>query len=304
MGTVFQEEQSLLKTPDISTERNAKPFLKWAGGKQQLLAQFEAYFPTEFTRYVEPFVGGGAVFFHLWNTRRLPDNVHAFLFDTNEGLINTYRMVKNNVDRLIELLARHKEKHCKEHYYTVRNWDREDDIEISDVGWAARMIYLNKTCYNGLYRVNRKGQFNVPIGSYKNPTIFQEESLRITSASLQHAHLEVRDFRTVVDFAQPGDFFYFDPPYHPVSSTSSFTNYTAGSFGDDDQRDLADVFAQLTKKGCLCMLSNSYTPLVCDLYKNFLVNIVRANRNINSKTSGRGSIDEVVVVNYRVIERR
>ena len=263
-----------------------------------MLAQFEAYFPPEFNRYVEPFIGGGAVFFHLWNTRRLPGNVHAFLFDTNAELINTYQMVKNDVENLIRLLKKHKRKHCKEYYYEIRNWDRED-ITVRNVGRAARMIYLNKTCYNGLYRVNRKGQYNVPIGSYKNPTIFQEETLRVTSASLQHGHLEVRDFRTVVDFALPGDFFYFDPPYHPVSSTSSFTNYTAGSFGDEDQRDLAQVFRELDKKGCLCMLSNSYTDLIHELYEDdFRVETVKANRNINSKSSKRGSIKEVVVLNY------
>jgi DNA adenine methylase len=284
-----------LKTSDTPVLRNAKPFLKWAGGKQQLLSQFEAYFPSSFERYVEPFIGGGAVFFYLWDTKRLPD--HAFLFDTNAELINTYRVVKQNIDRLVELLSVHQHKHCKDYYYNVRNWDREE-IALSDVGRAARMIYLNKTCYNGLYRVNRKGQFNVPMGKYKHPAIFQEDALRAAHRALEYAWLDVRDFREVLNMAQAGDFFYFDPPYHPLSETARFTNYTAGSFGDDDQRDLAQVFAELDAKGCLCMLSNSYTPLIHDLYKNFRVETVQANRNINSKTSARGSIKEVLVLNY------
>lgn len=287
-----------MNTAELSSPGRAKPFLKWAGGKQQLLAQFEAHFPPQFERYVEPFIGGGAVFFHLWNTRRLPNAVHAFLFDTNEELITTYRVVKSDVERLIDLLQKHQRKHCKDYYYQVRHWDRED-VEWTDAARAARMIYLNKTCYNGLYRVNRQGQFNVPIGSYQHPRIFDDATLRTTSVSLRHAHLEVRDFRRVVEFAQAGDFVYFDPPYHPMSSTSSFTNYTASSFGDADQRDLADVFRALDRKGCFCMLSNSSTDLIHQLYTDdFRVETVTANRNINSNGRRRGSIQEVVVLNY------
>jgi DNA adenine methylase len=273
----------------------AKPFLKWVGGKQQLLPQFEAYFPPDFQRYVEPFVGGGAVFFHLWNTEKLPKE--SFLFDNNKELVNVYRVVRDKVDRLIELLALHKERHSKDYYYKIRSLDRKN-CQLTDEERAARTIYLNRTCYNGLYRVNSKGQFNVPIGSYKNPQILYEDVLRAANKALQGVTVEVANFRQVVNFAQAGDFFYFDPPYDPVSKTASFTGYTANSFRDEDQRDLAQVFEQLTKKGSLCMLSNSYTPFILDLYQDFRIETVQAKRAVNSDANGRGSIPEVVVLNY------
>ena len=275
--------------------QEARPFVKWAGGKQQLLAQYEALFPDGVARYFEPFVGGGAVFFHFWNTRRLPEQ--RYLFDNNHELVTAYQIVRDDLEALLDLLAVHTERHNKEYYYQIRKLDRRN-VELSDVERAARTIYLNKTCYNGLYRVNRKGQFNVPIGSYKDPKIRDEETLRAANAALQGVHIEVRDFRTIVDLAQAGDFFYFDPPYDPLSKTASFTSYTAGNFGDDDQRDLHDVFVQLTDKGCRCMLSNSYTPFVLDLYQAFRIETVRANRAISSDPNGRGGIPEVVVLNY------
>lgn len=276
---------------------SAKPFLKWVGGKQQLLSQFEAHFPGEFDRYFEPFVGGGAVFFHLWNTGRLPNQ--AFLFDNNEELINAYLVVRDKVDELIDLLAVHQKNHSRSYYYKIRNFDRHSAKgQLSDVERAARAIYLNRTCYNGLYRVNGKGQFNVPMGSYKNPQILYIDVLKAANQALQKAQIEVRDFRTIVELGQPGDFFYFDPPYVPVSKTASFTSYTANDFGNDDQRELAEVFTQLSEKGCLCMLSNSYTPFVLELYQEFEIRTVQAKRAVNSDANGRGSIAEVVVVNY------
>ncbi len=275
--------------------KDAKPFLKWVGGKNQLLAQFKAYLPSNFKRYFEPFVGGGAVFFHLWNSGKLPAQV--FLFDNNEELINTYLVMRDTLDTLIELLRIHKKKHSKEYYYKIRDLDRQD-IELTDAERAARTIYLNKTCYNGLYRVNSKGQFNVPMGSYKNPQILYEDVLEHASVALQNVSIAVKDFRELVDRAQPGDFFYFDPPYDPVSRTASFTSYTAGNFGEEDQRDLATVYTQLTQKGCLGMLSNSYTPFVLDLYQEFRREIVYAKRAVNSDANGRGAIKEIVVLNY------
>lgn len=275
--------------------QEARPFVKWAGGKQQLLAQYEAFFPYRSERYFEPFVGGGAVFFHFWNTRRLPEQ--RYLIDNNHELVNAYQVVRDDLEALLDLLAVHTERHSKEYYYQIRKLDRRN-VELSDVERAARTIYLNKTCYNGLYRVNRKGQFNVPIGSYKDPKIRDEGTLRAAGAALQGAHIEVRDFRAVVDLARAGDFFYFDPPYDPLSKTASFTSYTAGNFDDDDQCDLRDVFAELTDKGCRCMLSNSYTPFVLDLYQAFRIETVRANRAISSDPNGRGGIPEVVVLNY------
>lgn len=277
------------------TPREAKPFLKWVGGKQQLLAQYEAYFPTAFSRYIEPFVGGGAVFFHLWNSNRLPQQVR--LFDNNEELINAYRVVRDNVDALINLLAEHKKNHSKDYYYRVRQLDREN-INLTDVERAARTIYLNKTCYNGLYRVNSKGQFNVPIGSYKNPRILYEEVLAAASIALQNVSLEVGDFRQLLTVAKKGDFIYFDPPYDPLSKTASFTSYTAGNFGDQDQQDLANVFTTLTDKGCLCMLSNSYTGFIRELYKAFRIEVVYAKRAVNSDANGRGNIKEALIINF------
>ena len=275
-----------------------RPFLKWAGGKQQLLADYERFFPPGFRRYFEPFVGGGAVFFHLWKTGRLAGA--AYLFDNNEELINTYLMVRDHPDELIKILAMHKERHSREYYYKIRNLDRQPGglPALSGPERAARTIYLNKTCYNGLYRVNRKGHFNVPIGRYKKPKILDAELLVAVSCALQGVTIELRDFRSVVELAAPGDFFYFDPPYHPLSKTANFTGYTAGSFSEEDQRDLAKVFAQLTAKGCLCMLSNSYTPFILELYKGFRVETVRANRAINVNSNGRGAVAEVVVLNY------
>jgi len=277
--------------------RGAKPFVKWAGGKAQLLSRFEPYFPSpaQFGRYFEPFVGGGAVFFHLWNTRRLPGQI--FLFDTNDELISTYQVVRDQVQELVALLAAHQARHSPDYYYQIRELDRRSN-SLSAVERAARTIYLNRTCYNGLYRVNSQGQFNVPMGRYKNPRIAREATLRAASAALQGVCVETRGFDTLVELARPGDFFYFDPPYDPVSRTAGFTGYTAGSFRDEDQRRLAAVFAELSRKGCLCMLSNSCTPFILELYREFRLEIVQAGRPINSKAGGRGPIDEMVVLNY------
>lgn len=278
-----------------SAVHKARPFLKWAGGKQQLLAQYEPYFPAGFARYLEPFVGGGAVFFHLWNTGRLSGQV--FLCDSNAELINAYVVVRDRVDEILGLLAIHKERHSREHYYETRNLDR-DGGDLSDVERAARTIYLNRTCYNGLYRVNSLGQFNAPLGSYENPGIVYEDALRAASAALKNVGLAVGGFERSLDLAEKGDFVYLDPPYDPISRTASFTAYTANSFRDEDQRRLAGVFSRLSERGCLCMLSNSYTPFIMELYGGFRVEVVRASRAINSDANGRGSVKEVVVLNY------
>lgn len=283
------------KPPARAPSRDARPFLKWAGGKQQLLAQLEPYFPSRFNRYLEPFVGGGAVFFHLWNTCRLSDQVS--LSDTNGEIINAYIAVRDRVDELIEHLTVHKERHGEEYYYAVRAQDRQP-IQLSDVQRAARTIYLNRTCFNGLYRVNSKGQFNVPMGRYRNPAIVRRDVLRAASAALQNADVQVKGFRQMVDLARAGDFCYFDPPYDPVSETANFTSYTSNAFGEQDQQDLADVFAQLAQKGCLCMLSNSHTPFILDLYRDHRIETVLAKRLVNSDVNGRGTVREVVVMNY------
>jgi len=269
--------------------------MKWVGGKQQLLNQFEAFLPPTFRRYFEPFMGGGAVFFHLWNTSKLP--AEASLFDNNTELVNAYLVTRDKLDELIEKLAVHKEKHSKKYYYEIRRLDRENKV-LSDVERAARTIYLNRTCYNGLYRVNSKGEFNVPMGSYINPQILNEDVLRTASGCLKGVNVELRDFRSIVDFAHAGDFFYFDPPYDPLSKTASFTSYTHNSFGRKDQQELAEVFARLAEKGAFVMLSNSDTPFVRGLYGKFRIETVRARRAVNSDANGRGCVEEVVVLNY------
>lgn len=274
----------------------AKSFLKWAGGKQQLLGNFERYFPRTFCNYYEPFLGSGAVYFHLWNNKSISDK--AYLFDNNAELINTYRVVRDNVDKLIEILANHERLHSRKYYYKIRALDRNYIANLSDVEKAARTIYLNRTCYNGLYRVNSKGQFNVPIGSYKNPKVLHESTLRAAFAALQGVYLETRDYQTILDLAERGDFIYLDPPYNPISKTASFTSYTANGFREKDQRKLADVFTKLSEKGCLCMLSNSFTPFMLDLYRGFRIETVLAIRAINSDANGRGAINEIVVLNY------
>lgn len=272
-----------------------RPFLKWAGGKQQLLHQFEPFWPRQSGGYLEPFVGSGAVFFHLWNTRRLPKKVT--LFDRNEELINVYKVVRDDVDKLINTLASHKKNHGREYYYRIRSLDRQK-VVLNNLERAARTIYLNKTCFNGLYRVNSKKQFNVPMGSYTDPPVLQEELLRAASLALQQVRTEVLDFREIVAKARPGDFLYLDPPYEPVSKTASFTNYTSEAFDNDDQRDLASVFSELDRKGCFCMLSNSYTPLILQLYCKYRIEVVWARRAVNSNAAGRGRVREVVVLNY------
>jgi DNA adenine methylase len=281
----------------LGTTIKAKPFLKWAGGKQQLLEQYNQYFPPKIERYFEPFLGGGAVYFYLWNKKAITGE--AFLFDNNKELVNVYQVVKRNVDELIELLAIHQAKHNKDYYYKIRDLDRKQK-NLSNIEIAARTIYLNKTCFNGLYRVNSKGQFNVPMGSYKNPTILNPDVLRAASEALSDAVIVHRDFQSIIEIAGPKDFVYFDPPYDPVSKTSNFTSYTAGNFGDEDQRNLASIYKELSKKKCLCMLSNSYTPFIVELYKNpnFRIEPVLANRAINSKADGRGPIKEVLILNY------
>jgi DNA adenine methylase len=275
----------------IETNVQAKPFLKWAGGKSQLLDQLAPLFPKHFERYHEPFLGGGAVFFTLASDLK-PANV--FLSDVNRDLIEAYQVVRDNVDELIEHLKVHVNE--KEYYYRLRALNIEGMTPIERV---SRFIYLNKTCYNGLYRVNRAGQFNVPFGRYKNPNIVNAEGLRAASEALQGISIEVRSFESCVDYVKAGDFVYFDPPYHPLSSTARFTSYTGNNFGPKDQENLRDVFVELHRKGCYVMQSNSDTEFIRNLYRDFEIDVVSAKRFINSASDKRGAIHEVVIRNYR-----
>jgi len=271
-----------------------RPFLKWVGGKGQLLGPLleQVDRAAPFRRYHEPFVGGGALFFELFRTGRLP-RTQAYLSDNNENLICTYRAVRDDVDRVIRMLKRHKAKHNEDYYYEIRSLCPTDLCER-----AARIIYLNKTGFNGLYRENSKGEFNVPFGRYVNPGICDEENLRAASAALQRARIEARPFETVLDRVKPGDLVYFDPPYDPISRTSSFTSYDKGSFGDENQRRLARVAEDLGRRGVRVLLSNSMTPFVRQLYASFTIDEVFAYRHVNSRGDRRGKVSEALIRNF------
>lgn len=276
----------------------AAPFVKWAGGKKKLLAQYQAYFPPNFGRYIEPFIGGGAVFFHLYNQGRLADKP-VVLIDHLGELINCYRVIQGQVEELILVLQAHEaHKSDADYFYEVRDWDRSPGYaQRSDVERAARFIYLNRVCYNGLYRVNRRGQFNVPFGRHRNPKVCDADNLRAVHAALQGVTLLCADFDVCLARAEPGDLVYLDPPYHPLSATAHFTSYTSNSFGVEDQKRLAHLFRELDRRGCRVMLSNSHTELVRELYDGYEQVQVQAARAISSKAKGRGAIPELLIVN-------
>lgn len=268
-----------------------KPFLKWVGGKTQLLPEISKRMPENYDKYFEPFLGGGAVFFSL-------QKQNAYLADVNHELINTYLVVRDCLDELIEDLKCH--VYDKNYYYNIRKVDR--DIEYtswSNVKKASRFIYLNKTCYNALWRVNSKMQFNTPFGRYKNPTILDEPNLRQCSEVLQNnVKLVSQDFCHIESLVTAKDFVYFDPPYVPLSKTSNFTGYSKGGFNENMQRELALLCQRLDRRGVRFMLSNSSASLVLELYKSFNIEFVKASRAINSKSEQRGKVSEVIVTNY------
>jgi len=269
---------------------DAKPFIKWAGGKRQLIAELLKSVPKKYNRYYEPFIGGGAFFFHI-----KPDN--AYISDVNPDLMNAYKVVESNVCLLIEDLKTH--KNTKEYYYKIRKADRTDKYK----GWnriqkASRLIYLNRTCFNGLYRMNSNGQFNVPFGFYKNPKIVDEENLRKCSRMLQDTDIVLATFNSIDSMVKEGDFVYFDPPYLPLNQTSSFTKYYKDDFDYDMQFKLRELCDTLTEKNVYFMLSNSCTESILELYKRYKIRKVKAIRAINCKGSGRGKINEVIVRNY------
>ncbi|MCL1466337.1 DNA adenine methylase [Argonema galeatum] len=267
-----------------------RPFLKWAGGKSKLIPQYQEFF-SEFNNYYEPFLGGGAIFFHLLQNR---SPFKAVLTDINADLINTYRCVRDDVEKLIKLLQEHQEKHNQYYYYDLRNCHNFNGLEA-----AARFIYLNRTCFNGLYRVNPKGEFNVPVGKYKNPKICNADLLYSVSEALQSIEIAERGFEAVLDYVKTSeDFVYFDPPYYPLSNTSNFTGYSRYSFSKDDQIRLRDVFAELARRGVKVMLSNSDCDFIRELYNDFEIREISAARAINSNSKKRGKIAEVLVTSY------
>lgn len=265
------------------------PIVKWAGGKSKLLDQLLVRRPMKYRRYYEPFLGGGAFFFKLAPRR-------AAISDLNSDLMNTYRCVAWNVEAVIQRLERHRKSHSPEYYYQTRErWNGQEFR--ADVDRAAAFIYMNKTCYNGLYRVNQRGHFNVPMGRYSAPNICDGEQLRAASRLLQRAEMRVGHFAERVADAGAGDFVYFDPPYDPLTRTASFTGYTADSFGDQDQHDLARVVADLTDRGTHVMISSSDTPFIRHLYRGFQLDQVLVNRAINSRASARGAVSELIITN-------
>lgn len=269
-----------------------QPFLKWAGGKRQLLPELNKYIPPKYKTYYEPFVGAGALLFDLQPKK-------AIINDVNSELINCYNVIKNSLDELIEDLRKH--EISSEYYYNIRELDRKPEFkELSSVQRASRIIYLNKTCFNGLFRVNSQGQYNVPFGNYKNPKVLDEVVLKAVHnfLNLNNIIITNNDFQEVVSTAKKGDFIYFDPPYDPVSDSSSFTGYSLDGFNRDEQKRLKDTFDRLNKKGCYVLLSNSSTEFINDLYKDYKIVAVSANRNINSNGTKRGKVAEVLVMNY------
>jgi DNA adenine methylase len=273
----------------------AKPFLKWAGGKRGLIEQLFSKFPTEFNNYHEPFLGGGAVFFELYS-RGMLKGKKAYISDINSELINTYHIVKEKPSKLIANLRVYKENHNKEFYYQTRELDRSDNFKtLSKLERATRFIYLNKTCFNGLYRVNSKGYFNTPIGSYKNPNIADKETILNASEALQNTIIRNQAFDKTINNASQGDFIYLDPPYYPLTKTASFTTYDKNAFLDEKQKQLFDVFKKLHQKKCTVMKSNSDTNFIKDLYQEYIIDLVQANRFINSNGRGRNKINEILI---------
>jgi DNA adenine methylase len=273
-----------------SIKISCRPFLKWAGGKSQLLQYLLRYIPLEYSAYYEPFVGGGALFFALQ-----PEV--AYLSDTNEDLINCYRVIRDRVDELILELSKY--KYDKEQYYEVRSLDRTNQFdEISSVQKAARLIYLNKTCFNGLYRVSAKGYFNVPFGRYTNPKICDAENLKACSLALKDISLSKNNFLEIEDKLKADDFVYLDPPYVPLNTSSNFTAYSAEGFSLENQVLLRDFCLRISKTKVKFMLSNSNTEVVRELYKDFNYKEVSAKRHINSIASKRGKVSELLVTNY------
>jgi DNA adenine methylase len=303
-----------------------KPFLKWAGGKGQLLAQFEKFYPEELkkgilTEYYEPFAGSAAVFFDIAPKYNIKT---AYLFDINDDLILTYKVIRNNVEKLIDCLIEYSDNYLKLDkekrslfYYQIREEFNHNKVKFNyskyNEKWikrAAQIIFLNKTCFNGLFRVNSKGLFNTPVGDYDNPKICDENNLKNVSKLLEIAEVRKADFTDLPKIIKKQAFVYFDPPYRPISKTANFKSYSNSSFGDEKQKQLADIFIELSKKGHKVMLSNSdpknYDPnddFFDNLYtrfNNIRIERIPAKRLINSNPSKRGIINEIVVTNYHV----
>ncbi len=270
------------------------PFVKWVGGKRQLISSIKEHMPQNIRdyNYIEPFIGGGAILFHLQ-----PKN--AIINDSNEDLINVYNVIKTNLDELILDLGIHENN--PDYFYKLRSIDRTEGFKnLSAVQRASRVIYLNKTCYNGLYRVNNSGEFNSPFGHYKNPTIINEPTLRAVNKYLNSNNISILcgDYSNLLNLAGRKSFFYLDPPYHPISENSNFTGYVQGGWDIFDQIRLREFCDELNEKGVKFLLSNSSAQLIKDQFANYKIFTVKANRAINSNGADRGEVDEVLIKNY------
>lgn len=269
------------------------PVLKWVGGKRQLLSVLIPLLPKTIDVYCEPFLGGGALLFSLQPEK-------AIINDINKDLIIMYNVIKNDVDLLIKELQKHKNE--SDYFYEIRNWDRDKTFynNLTDIQKASRIIYLNKTCFNGLFRVNSSGQFNVPFGNYKNPNIINTETLKAVNSYFKDSKIKILNvnYDNILTNISNRTFVYLDPPYDPISNTSNFTNYSSVGFFKDDQIKLKNHCDNLTKKNIKFMLSNSSTDFIKELYKDYNITIVQAKRSINSNSSKRGNIDEVIIRNY------
>ena len=277
-----------------SKNKLVSPFLKWVGGKRQLIPAIMEHLPKNINNlnYYEPFIGGGALFFHLQ-----PQN--AFINDFNEELINVYNVIKNNLPELISDLKKHKNE--ADYFYEIRSLDRSEKFQdLSQVERASRVIFLNKTCFNGLYRVNNAGEFNAPFGRYKNPNIVNEPTLKAVNKFLNNSNVRISsgDYSEILESADENSFVYFDPPYHPISESSNFTGYVQGGWNIYDQIRLRELCDELHDRGVKFLLSNSSAQFIRDQYENYAVTTVKATREINSNGADRGEIDEVLIKNY------
>lgn len=291
-----------------------KPFLKWVGGKTQLLPEIRKFYPfgQKITKYAEPFVGGGAVLFDVLNYTDLQE---VYISDLNGDLINAYMVIRDDVDELLNILHQKQDEYLplnlekrKEHFYVQRdNFNQLKHIPSNNnrIMRAALMIYLNKTCFNGLYRVNRRGDYNVPMGAYKQPLICDEDNLRLLSQKLQNVRVQQADYKDVATFADENTFVYFDPPYRPLTKTSNFTSYTEAEFTDKEQLELAAFIKKLCERGCKVLASNSdpknadeNDDFFDDAYSGLNIHRVQASRMINSRGYSRGKISELLISNY------
>lgn len=297
-------------TLDTKTEKMAKPFLKWAGGKKQLIDVIRQYYPFSqaITKYAEPFVGGGAILFDILNNFNLKQ---IYISDINPNLIQTYVCIRDNLHELLEALKKYQNEYIplstenRKIYYNEKRRLFNNKTKLSDIENASLLIFLNKTCFNGLYRVNKKGEFNVPMGTYKNPAIYDEKNLYFVSQKLQHIEISCADFTDSFDFIDNQTFVYFDPPYRPLSQTASFTSYTENEFDDTAQKKLAQFIEKIDRKGAKFLLSNSDPKNLNEndiffekLYSNYNIKRTKAARMINCKCEERGTITELLISNF------